>query len=284
MSAATDNFSQFQAKSYPGPVVPVDARRAEKLAAFDRLLTIMDQLRLHCPWDKKQSFESLRHLTIEETFELSDAILSQEWDEVSKELGDLMLHLAFYARLGDEMGSFDMGTVLDNIAEKLIRRHPHIYADTSASNEDDVKRNWELIKQAESKGEKSVLEGVPRSLPPLIKAMRIQEKARGAGFDWEEPHQVWDKVQEELSELKQAAEAGQQEEVQKEFGDLLFSLVNYARFVGVNPDESLEMTNRKFINRFQYLEQAVKANGQILTDLSLAEMDRFWDEAKAKGL
>ena len=258
--------------------------RAEQLAAFDRLLTIMDELRAQCPWDKKQTTESLRHLTIEETFELSDAILQGDAEEIKKEVGDLLLHLVFYAKIGSEQGSYDIRMVIDSLCEKLIRRHPHIYGDTVAQDEEAVKQNWEKIKLTE-KGNVSVLGGVPKSLPALIKAMRIQEKARGVGFDWEEPEQVWDKVKEEMGEFEAEFQVGagskiDQEKATAEFGDLLFSLINYARFIDINPEEALERTNIKFISRFQYLEQAAKAAGKNLSEMSLAEMDVYWEEAK----
>ncbi|MGY6741804.1 MAG: nucleoside triphosphate pyrophosphohydrolase [Cecembia sp.] len=258
--------------------------REAQLAAFDRLLTIMDELREQCPWDRKQTLESLRHLTIEETFELSDAILENDLEEIKKELGDILLHIVFYAKIGSEKSAFDMGTVINALCEKLIRRHPHIYGDTEAKDEEAVKQNWEKIKLQE-KGNVSVLGGVPKSLPALIKAMRIQEKARGVGFDWEEKHQVWEKVEEEMKEFKEAFNAIREEEIDKEkatgeFGDLLFSLINYARFIDINPEEALERTNLKFIKRFQYLENAAKAAGRKIEDMSLAEMDVFWEEAK----
>lgn len=260
--------------------------RAEQLAAFDRLLTIMDELRAQCPWDKKQTTESLRHLTIEETFELSDAILDGNPEEIKKELGDLLLHLVFYAKIGDEEGNFDIATLTHALCEKLIRRHPHIYGDTEVEDEEAVKQNWEKIKLKE-KGNKSVLGGVPRSLPALIKAMRIQEKARGVGFDWEEKGQVWEKVEEELQEFKEEFDVASNVNIDKqkateEFGDLLFSLINYARFIDINPEEALERTNLKFIKRFQYLEQAAKDTGKSLSEMSLAEMDVYWNEAKGR--
>lgn len=256
------------------------------MAAFDRLLTIMDELREQCPWDKKQTTESLRHLTIEETFELSDAILEGDADEIKKELGDILLHIVFYARIGSEEGNFDMKTMIDSLCEKLIRRHPHIYGDTLAEDEEAVKQNWEKIKLTE-KGNKSVLGGVPKSLPALIKAMRIQEKARGVGFDWEEKHQVWEKVEEEMQEFKEEFNVSNDTEINLEnasgeFGDLLFSLINYARFIDINPEEALERTNKKFIKRFQYLENAAKESGKNLSDMTLAEMDIYWNEAKKK--
>ncbi|MDO6437685.1 nucleoside triphosphate pyrophosphohydrolase [Cyclobacterium sp. 1_MG-2023] len=261
-------------------------KRKEQLAAFDKLLTIMDELREKCPWDRKQTIESLRHLTIEETFELSDAILNNDLEEISKELGDILLHIVFYARLGDEKNAFDIGKVIEQLNEKLIRRHPHIYGDTAADDEEAVKQNWEKIKLKE-KGNTSVLGGVPRSLPALIKAMRIQEKARGVGFDWEEKQQVWGKVEEEMAEFRENFDATDEvpvnkEEATKEFGDLLFSLINYSRFIGVNPEEALEKTNKKFIYRFQYLESAAKASGKTLAEMSLQEMNAYWEAAKKK--
>ncbi|MFM1914111.1 MAG: XTP/dITP diphosphatase [Bacteroidota bacterium] len=249
--------------------------------AFDRLLIIMDDLREKCPWDKKQSMESLRHLTIEETYELSDAILENNLNEVKKEIGDIMLHLVFYAKLGDEKKAFNIEDVLNAIAEKLIYRHPHIYGDTQAETEEEVKANWEKLKLKE--GNKSVLGGVPNSLPALVKAMRIQEKARGAGFDWEEDQQVWNKVEEEINEFKEEFVHQKEINVEKaegEFGDLIFSLVNWARHVEINPETALERTNKKFIKRFQYLEKRAKENGQNLSDMSLEEMDVYWNEAK----
>jgi XTP/dITP diphosphohydrolase len=260
--------------------------RAEQLAAFDRLLTIMDTLRAECPWDKKQTTESLRHLTIEETFELSDAILEGNPEEIKKELGDLLLHIIFYAKIGSEESNFDVRTLIDSLCEKLIRRHPHIYGDVVADDEEAVKRNWEKIKLQE-KGNVSVLGGVPRSLPALIKSMRIQEKARGVGFDWEEKHQVWEKVEEEMQEFKDEFNVANEQEIDREkaageFGDLLFSLINYARFIDINPEEALERTNLKFIKRFQYLENAAKNNGKALSEMTLAEMDVYWNEAKGK--
>jgi len=256
-------------------------RRQEQLQAFDRLLTIMDELRERCPWDRKQTLESLRHLTIEETYELSDAILENDLPEIKKELGDLALHIVFYAKIGSETRAFDMADVLTAVCEKLIARHPHIYGDVQADNEEQVKQNWEQLKLKE--GNKSVLAGVPASLPALVKAMRIQEKARSAGFDWEEKHQVWEKVEEEMQEFKTAFDEEnplEPEAAEKEFGDLLFSLVNYARFVDINPETALERTNKKFIKRFNYLEAEAKKRGKSLQDMTLAEMDVFWEEAK----
>lgn len=251
--------------------------------AFNRLLIIMDDLRANCPWDKKQTLESLRHLTIEETYELSDAILSGDMPEIRKELGDIMLHLVFYAKIGSETNDFNITDVLNGVCDKLINRHPHIYGDVEVQNEEDVKRNWEQIKLKE--GNKSVLGGVPASLPALVKASRIQEKARGVGFDWEEKSQVWAKVEEEMQEFRNEFNAEDestidQERAEAEFGDLLFSLINYARFININPENALEKTNQKFIKRFQYLELKAKESGKQLHDMSLAEMDVFWDEAK----
>jgi MazG family protein len=261
--------------------------RVDQLSAFDRLLTIMDQLREQCPWDKKQTLESLRHLTIEETFELSDAILENDLNEIKKELGDILLHIVFYAKIGSEKNAFDIGSVINSLCDKLIRRHPHIYADTEAKDEETVKQNWEKIKLQE-KGNVSVLGGVPKSLPALIKAMRIQEKARGVGFDWEEKHQVWEKVEEEMKEFKEEFDTSNEIEINKEkatgeFGDLLFSLINYARFIDINPEEALEKTNLKFIKRFQYLETAARSAGRKIEDMTLAEMDVYWEEAKKLG-
>lgn len=258
-------------------------QRMEKLLAFNRLLTIMDELREQCPWDKKQTMESLRHLTIEETYELSDAILEKNLPEIKKELGDLMLHNVFYAKIASETDDFDIADVLNGVCEKLINRHPHIYGDVKAETEEQVKANWEQIKLKE--GNKSVLGGVPNSLPALVKAMRIQEKARGVGFDWEEKRQVWEKVEEEMQEFKEHFNAENQETIniekaEEEFGDLLFSLVNYARFININPETALERTNKKFIKRFQYLEQKSKEIGKSLHDMTLAEMDVYWNEAK----
>lgn len=257
--------------------------RAKELLAFNRLLDIMDDLREKCPWDRKQTLESLRHLTIEETYELSDAILENDLQEVKKELGDIMLHLVFYAKIGSESEGFDISDVLNGICEKLINRHPHIYGDVVVADEEEVKKNWEQLKLKE--GNKSVLGGVPKSLPALVKAMRIQEKARGVGFDWEEKAQVWAKVEEELQEFKEHFNAETQETIDKEqaeaeFGDVLFSLVNYARFIDINPETALERTNKKFIKRFQYLESKATEMNKKLSEMTLAEMDVFWEEAK----
>ena len=252
--------------------------RKDQLAAFNRLLDIMDDLREKCPWDKKQTLESLRHLTIEETYELADAILENDLPEIKKELGDVLLHIVFYAKIGSEKKAFDIADVANSISDKLIDRHPHIYGDVVVKNEEDVKRNWEQLKLKE--GKKSVLEGVPKSLPAVVKANRIQDKVAGVGFDWEKPEQVWEKVQEELSELNAEIKANNKENIEKEFGDVLFSMINYARFINVNPENALEKTNKKFINRFQFLEQAAKKEGKEIANMSLAEMDVFWNESK----
>jgi XTP/dITP diphosphohydrolase len=252
--------------------------RANQLKAFDRLLTIMDELREQCPWDKKQTMESLRHLTIEETYELGDAILDNDLEEVKKEIGDLMLHLVFYAKIGSETNTFDIADVCNSICEKLIHRHPHIYGDVKVKDEEEVKRNWEKLKLKE--GKTSVLEGVPKSLPALVKASRIQEKVSGVGFDWEKPEQVWEKVEEELNEFKAEVIKNDQDAMESEFGDVLFSLVNYARYKNISPENALERTNKKFSKRFQYLESKAKTLGKDLKEMTLEEMDVFWEEAK----
>jgi XTP/dITP diphosphohydrolase len=254
--------------------------RKDQLAAVDRLLTIMDELREQCPWDKKQTFESLRHLTIEETYELGDAILSSDLDEIKNELGDLLLHIVFYARLGSEEEAFDMADIAHGISEKLIYRHPHIYGDVEVENEEDVKKNWEALKLKEGKGKKTVLEGVPKGLPSLVKAQRIQDKVAGVGFDWEKPEQVWEKVQEELAEFQAEVAKGNTNNMEAEFGDVLFSMINYARFLKINPDTALERTNQKFIQRFNYLEAKAKTLGKTLHEMTLAEMDIYWEESK----
>ncbi|WP_282018513.1 nucleoside triphosphate pyrophosphohydrolase [Salegentibacter mishustinae] len=252
--------------------------REEQLKAFDRLLTIMDELREQCPWDRKQTMESLRHLTIEETYELGDAILDKDLEEVRKELGDLLLHLVFYAKIGSETNDFDIADVANGICDKLIDRHPHIYGDVEVADEEEVKRNWENLKLRE--GKKSVLEGVPRSLPAVVKASRIQEKVAGVGFDWEKPEQVFEKLQEELGELHHEIETENKDKMEAEFGDVMFSMINYARFLGINPENALERTNKKFISRFQYLESKAAEKNKALKDMTLAEMDVFWNEAK----
>lgn len=255
--------------------------------AFGRLLDIMDELREKCPWDKKQTMESLRHLTVEETYELNDAIIEADLPEIRKELGDILLHIVFYAKLGDEKSAFDITDVIEGICEKLISRHPHIYGDPDNSgklvevaNEEEVKANWEKLKLKE--GKESVLEGVPSSLPSLVKAIRIQDKARGIGFDWDERGQVWEKVKEELEELHFEVE-NESDRVEEEFGDVLFSMINYARFLGVNPDDALEGTNRKFIKRFQFMEREIKKKGEEMSELSLAEMDVYWERSKVEA-
>lgn len=252
--------------------------KTKQLKAFERLLIIMDELREQCPWDKKQTMESLRHLTIEEVYELGDAILDKDLDEVKKELGDVLLHIVFYSKIGSETKAFDITDVCHTICDKLVERHPHIYADVKVKDEEDVKRNWEQLKLKE--GKKSVLQGVPKSLPAMVKANRIQDKVAGVGFDWEQPEQVFEKLQEELGELQHEIDQNNVDKIESEFGDVLFSMVNYARFLGVNPENALERTNKKFIKRFQYLEEKAKANNMILRDMSLAEMDVYWEEAK----
>ena len=253
--------------------------REHQLQALDRLLTIMDELREQCPWDKKQTMETLRHLTIEETYELGDAILDNDLNEVKKELGDLLLHIFFYAKIGSETGDFDIADVAHDISEKLINRHPHIYGDIKVSDEEEVKKNWESIKLKE--GKKSVLEGVPVSLPALVKANRIQDKVAGVGFDWEDPSDVLEKVREELGEMQAEIESGDADSIEDEFGDVLFSLVNYARFLRINPENALEKTNKKFIKRFKYLETKAKDAGKSLKEMTLAEMEDFWQESKS---
>ncbi|MDH5379756.1 MAG: nucleoside triphosphate pyrophosphohydrolase [Cyclobacteriaceae bacterium] len=255
--------------------------RTNTLKAFNRLLDIMDELRTQCPWDKKQTMETLRHLTIEETYELSDAILENDLKEVKNELGDLMLHNVFYARIGAEKGEFTMEEVLNSVCEKLIRRHPHIYGDVVAEDDTAVKENWEKIKLQEGRN-KTVLGGVPKSLPALVKAIRIQDKARGSGFDWDNKDQVWEKVKEEMEEFQENIKSNNpsQEAITEEYGDLLFSMVNYARFINMDPEEALERTNKKFIKRFNYIERKAKEAGLTLHDMSLEEMEVYWNEAK----
>lgn len=248
-----------------------------KLKAFERLLNIMDDLREKCPWDKKQTLQSLRHLTIEETYELADAILDENMSDIKEEIGDIMLHMVFYSKIASETNDFDIADSLNTVCDKLVERHPHIYGDVVAETEEEVKRNWEKIKL--KSGKNSVLEGVPKSLPALVKASRIQEKARGIGFDWDNKDQVWEKVQEEIQELKVEIDSDSSK-IEDEFGDVLFSLINYARFIGVNPENALEKTNKKFIKRFQYLEVESKKDGKELTEMSLEEMDMYWEQAK----
>ena len=256
--------------------------RAAKIEAFGRLLDIMDTLRAECPWDKKQTLESLRHLTIEETYELADAIEEGDLNEIKKELGDLMLHMVFYSKIGSEKGAFDVGDVLNSVCDKLIHRHPHIYGDVEATTEEEVKANWEAIKLKE-KGTKSVLQGVPRGLPALVKAIRIGDKARGAGFDWEQPQDVWVKIREELAEFEDAQKSGNQDLIEGELGDVLFSIVNFARLSNLDPEMALERTNKKFIYRFTYMENAARNMGKSLADMSLEEMEGLWNEAKHKS-
>ncbi len=253
--------------------------REAKLEAFGRLLDIMDTLREDCPWDRKQTLETLRHLTIEETYELADAIEGNDLQEIKKELGDLMLHMVFYSKIGSEKGAFDVADVLNTVCEKLIHRHPHIYGDVEANTEEEVKANWEAIKLKE-KGTSSVLQGVPRGLPALVKAIRIGDKARGAGFDWDKPEDVWGKIKEELAEFEESQLSQNQENIEGEFGDLLFSLINFARLSEIDPELALERTNKKFIFRFSYMEQKAKESGKSLSIMSLDEMEELWVEAK----
>lgn len=255
--------------------------REEQMAAFGRFLDVLDTLREQCPWDKKQTNESLRPNTIEETFELCDALMKDDTKDICKELGDVLLHVAFYARIASEKEQFDIADVCDRLVEKLKFRHPHIYGDVQAQTADEVSRNWEQIKQKEKDGNKTVLSGVPNALPSLIKAYRIQDKARNVGFDWQERADVWDKVREELRELQVELEKEDKEKSTEEFGDFLFSLINAARLYHINPDNALEHTNQKFIRRFNYLEQKVKESGKDFKDLTLEQMDVYWNEAKA---
>lgn len=251
--------------------------REEKLKAFGRLLDIMDDLRAKCPWDKKQTLQSLRYLTIEETYELADAIIENDLQELKGEIGDIMLHMVFYAKIASETNEFDIADVLDTVCDKLVERHPHIYGDLEVSSEEEVKANWEKIKL--KSGKKSVLEGVPKSLPAMVKATRIQEKARGVGFDWDNSDQVFEKLNEEIEELKEEV-VKQSDQVEDEFGDVLFSMINYARFVGVDPESALEKTNKKFIKRFQYLESESARDGKKMGEMTLEEMDQYWNKAK----
>jgi XTP/dITP diphosphohydrolase len=260
-----------------------------RLVAFERLLNIMDDLRAKCPWDQKQTMETLRHLTIEETYELSDAILKGDKNEIKKEIGDILLHLVFYSKIGSETNDFNITEVINSLCEKMIFRHPHIYSDVKVDNAEEVITNWEKLKQKE--GDKGALSGVPNSMPSLLKALRIQDKARAIGFDWDRPEQVWEKVQEEMEEFQQEVTSrasatdevemkNNQEKLEGEFGDVLFSLINYARYLKINPEDALEKTNKKFIFRFNYMEQKIKAQGKALADSSLTEMDVYWNEAK----
>jgi len=252
--------------------------RKEQLKAFSDLLDIMDKIREECPWDRKQTLQSLRHLTIEETYELGDAILDNDLVEIKKELGDLLLHIVFYAKIASETEAFDISEVIAGINEKLVHRHPHVFGDVQAETEEEVAKNWEKLKLKE--GKKSILEGVPKSLPALVKASRIQDKAASAGFDWEKPEQVFEKVQEEIEELQQEVENSEQEKIEAEFGDVLFSLINYARFIKVDPESALERTNKKFIQRFQFLEKEAAKEGKQLHEMTLAQMDVHWEKSK----
>jgi len=256
--------------------------KEQKLQAFSRLLDIMDELREGCPWDKKQTFESLRHLTIEETYELGDAILDNNLNEIKKELGDVLLHIVFYAKIGSETDSFDIADVCNEISDKLIYRHPHIYSDTKVANEEEVKQNWEKLKLKEGKGKKSILEGVPKSLPALVKASRMQDKVAAVGFEWENTEQVLDKIKEEIAEFEVEKTKKDQEKMEAEYGDMLFALVNYGRFHKINPENALERTNKKFIKRFQNLEQQAKTNGFEVAELPLKELLAYWKNAKTK--
>ena len=258
--------------------------REENLTAFNRLLDIMDELREKCPWDKKQTNESLRANTIEETYELSEAILSGNQDEIKKELGDLLLHIIFYSKIGEEKETFDIGDVCNAISDKLVFRHPHVFGENTLETAELVEKSWEQIKMKEKNGNKTILEGVPTSLPSLVKAYRIQDKARNSGFDWNEKRDVWDKVNEEMGELKVEVDKEDEDRMEAEFGDLLFSIVNAARLYQVNPDNALERTNRKFIKRFNYLEKEAKQNGRNLKDMTLAEMEEIWQEAKKEDV
>jgi XTP/dITP diphosphohydrolase len=248
---------------------------------FVRLVTIMDELREKCPWDKKQTVQTLRQLTIEETYELADAITEKDWKGIKEELGDLLLHIVFYSKIGEEQGQFTLEQVLQGISEKLISRHPHIYGDVKVNDEEDVKRNWEKLKMKE--GKKSVLAGVPPSLPAMVKSMRLQEKARQVGFEWETKEQVWDKVEEEVGELKEVIDTGEQERIEEEFGDLMFSMINYARFLQIDAENALERTNKKFIHRFTMMEQQALSSGKDLKEMTLEEMDSIWNSIKQQG-
>ncbi len=247
--------------------------------AFSRLLKIMDELREKCPWDRKQTMQSLRHLTIEETYELSDAVLENDLSEIKKELGDLLLHIVFYAKIGSEQHAFDIADIINGLCDKVILRHPHVYGDVDAENEQVVKKNWERLK-LKQEGNHSVLAGVPQSLPALIKAYRMQEKVSGVGFDWDNKEQVWEKIEEEMQEFKDELDVNDSDKMEKEFGDILFGLVNYARFVGVNPETALERTNKRFMRRFEQVEKLVKYDQKDLHDMELAEMDAYWQQAK----
>lgn len=262
----------------------MNSTRSEKLEAFGRLLDILDELRVKCPWDRKQTNESLRTNTIEETYELCEALMRDDEVNIKKELGDLLLHIVFYAKIGDEKGEFDIKDVCDSLCDKLIFRHPHVFGTAEADTAGKVEQNWEQLKLKEKGGNKTVLGGVPASLPSIVKAHRIQDKARNIGFDWEEREQVWDKVNEEFNELKAEINKMDADKMEAEFGDLFFSLINAARLYKINPDNALERTNLKFIRRFNYLEEKTKEQGRSQKEMTLAEMDEIWNEAKAKGL
>lgn len=263
-------------------IMDKEQRRKQSLESFDKLLSIMDELREKCPWDKKQNFETLRHLTIEETYELADAIIENNSSEIKKELGDLLLHIVFYAKIGSEDKSFDIKDIIDSLNEKLIRRHPHIYGNREAKDERQVEENWEEIKLRE--GRESTLSGVPKTLPALIKAYRMQDKARGVGFDWDNVDQVWAKVEEEIEELRFEIKSGNKDKIEEEFGDTLFALINYSRFINVNPETALERTNKKFINRFQFIEKEVIKQNKNMKDMTLEELDKIWNQAKKTEL
>jgi len=255
------------------------SKRTEQLKAFERLLDIMDELREKCPWDQKQTFQSLKHLTIEEVYELNDAISENDTNEIKKELGDLLLHIVFYAKIGSEDQSFDIADVCHSISEKLISRHPHIYGNVEANDEQAVKENWEKLKLKE--GNKSVLSGVPKSLPAVVKAFRIQDKVKGVGFDWDNKEDVWNKVEEELAEFKFEVETNNKENQEQEFGDVLFALINYARFCDINPEEALNKTNNKFIRRFTKMEDFIKEDQKVLGNMTLNELDFYWNKVKS---
>lgn len=256
------------------------SNRKEKLEAFGRILDIMDELREKCPWDREQTMESLRNLTIEETYELADAIIEQDMDEIRTELGDLLLHIIFYAKICDEQHVFDITDVINTVNEKLVYRHPHVFGERKVSGSREVINNWEELKMKENNGTKRVLGGVPHSLPALIKAHRIQDKARAVGFDWTHPEDVWDKVAEEIAEVRHEIASGKRESIEREFGDLLFSIVNAARLFDVEPETALERTNKKFISRFNYIEEHARSNGRSINDLSIGEMEALWIKAK----
>ena len=275
-----DQWNSKFSKVYLSKINLTTMKKEEKMEAFGKLLDIMDELREKCPWDREQTNETLRKLTIEEVYELGDAVLENNYQEIKKELGDILLHLVFYAKIGEEQGQFDMGDVINHLIEKLIYRHPHVFGTTEANDSDQVIRNWENLKLKEKGRGKRVLEGVPLALPALVKANRIQEKVRGVGFDWEFKEQVWDKVKEELGELEVEMKAGNKKEMENELGDLIFSIVNVARLYSIDPESALERTNQKFTRRFNYLEENTLLKGKSLQEMTLEEMDVFWNEAK----